>query len=73
MTFTLQSDDLVRLDDFDTHATKHTVHNDLIRMDDSSTNGQKMDGHKWPNIIVNTNTTTGTNREHCYFIYNQLQ
>ena len=68
MTLTLQSDDLVRLDDVD---TKHTAHNDLIKVDDFSTNGQTMDGHKWPNIIVNTNTTTGTNREHCYLIYNQ--
>ena len=64
MALRMQSDDLVKLDDFfGGSETVHEEHHDLIRMDDFASDVVELDGetiakeYKWPKIIINTNVT----------------
>ena len=60
MTLTLQSDDLVKLDDFNPGDMTHAEYKDLIKMDDFTTNTREEDNTmEWPSIIINSNITSG--------------
>ena len=64
MALRMQSDDIVRLDDFFAGGeAEHEEHHDQIRMDDFASDVVELDEekfakeYKWPKIIINTNVT----------------